>query len=261
VEALLATLAGVILGGLAYALWRTVPTARDARRRGVPRSTALRWAVREIAQPGRYWWEERLALLRPAEAADVLAAEQTRLGVGHVTNVPCGLCGAEMVGVLTLDAGGALTARQESICAACGFRLDACRFCAHFQPLTRTALGGPGWGGLGQSDEGQGCCQRYRRWQPVEQVAPHLARKLEEMGYEGFNAPAHIQDSFVPLEECRAFAFDSKAWRARRAGIKNLDQRRAALVRLAQRDDPSTSSSQGTHRQGIWCSPRNCLAR
>jgi hypothetical protein len=191
--------------------------------------------VREIVQPGHYWWGERLSHLRPGEASNTLVAEAARLGVSHVTNAPCALCESEMAGVLALDAAGALTARRESVCAVCGFRLDACRFCVHFQPHARTVLVGSGWDGLGQSYEGQGRCQRYRTWQPVEQVSPHLAHKLREMGYEGFNVPTLIQDSYVPLEGCSAFAFDGK--KLQRAGIKNLDQRRAALVRLAQQCD------------------------
>ncbi len=224
-----------LIGGLIYALWRAGPTWRDARSRRLSRLAALRWAAREVVQPGGYWWGQRLALLRPDEATHILAAEASRLGLRHVTNATCALCGAEMPGVLALDETGALTARRESVCAACGFRLDACRFCAHFRPHTQSSLGGSGWAGLSFSpdDESRGRCQRYRAWQPVQELAPHLARKLEEMGYEGFQAPAPIPDSYVPLDECRAFALDGK--KLRRAGLKNLDQRRAALIQLAQR--------------------------
>lgn len=238
-----AAIAGaVVIAGMVYIAWRAGPAWRDARSRGLSRRAALRWATREVARPGGYWWGGRLALLRPGEAARLLAAEATRLGLRHVTNATCLLCGAEMPGVLTLDEAGVLTARRESVCAACGFRLDACRFCVHFRPHTQSILGGNGWAGLSlaQDDESRGRCQRYRAWQPVQELAPHLARKLAEMGYEGFQAPATISDSYVPLDECRAFAFDGQ--KLRRAGLKNLDQRRAALIQLAQRAPLETRS-------------------
>jgi len=231
VEAVALLIGLAILVGVIYALWRAGPTWNDARHRGLSRRAAWYWAGREVVQPGCYWWGERLALLRPGEAAPILATETSRLGLHHVTNATCALCGAEMPGVLALDDQGRLTVRRESVCAVCGFRLDACRFCVHFRPHTRSGLWGNGWGD--QQDESRGRCQRYRTWQPVQELAPHLARKLEEMGYEGFLAPAVIQDSYLPLDECRAFALDGR--RVRRAGLKNLDQRRAALIRLARR--------------------------
>jgi hypothetical protein len=227
----LAVVAGIALvTGAGYALWRAMPVMRDGRGRGVARFTALRWAVQEVARPGVYWWGDRLEHLRPGEAATLVAAELARLGAHHVTDARCGLCGAEMPGGLILDQAGNLTARRESICAACGFRLDACRFCVHFQPRASAPLGS-GWASA-PSDESQGRCEQHKTWQSVEQMAPHLARRLREMGYDGFNTFTPIQDSYVPLDECRAFAFDEK--KVRRAGLKDLGDRRAAVVRLAQ---------------------------
>jgi hypothetical protein len=82
-----------------------------------------------------------------------------------------------------------------------------------------------------ETDYTQGGCQLYKEPRRVVEVCPPpMAERLLEMGLESVQAPKVIQDSFVPLEECRAFTLDEEG--LRRSGIRGLDRRRARLLHL-----------------------------
>jgi hypothetical protein len=217
-------LGALILAGLLA--WRggvALRVQRDARRRGV----SLTWAMIAFVDASRYWWGARLDALTRREARSLLEAEARVLGVRQVSNVPCPLCAAEIEAALALNGDGALAVRPESRCPRCDFRLDACRHCLHFQPA------GDPYSGFNRADDfTHGRCGFYRAHQPVREAYPHLAGRLEAMGYETLTAPRPIVDSYIPLDECTAFTLSPKRWQ--RGHLPRLDRRRLALIRLQQ---------------------------
>lgn len=212
------------LVAVAWATATALPVYLDARRR-VDRAQAARWAARGLFRPRQYWWGER-PLLLPREAWEKFLAEGLRrLGLSAPDSIHCPLCGREMAHVLRVGPAGDVQARGQSICAVCGFRLDACRHCAHFQPARSAGVGG--WGG--GEDFTTGSCGVYREWRPVEEVCtPSVAREMKKRGWDGLMAGRRIVDSYVPLEECTRFTLD--LGRLRRTGCKDLGARHRALL-------------------------------
>lgn len=212
---------------LAFLLYRALSIWRDAGRWGFPSLSRLGWAIRGAVSPDLYWWAARLERLPASERAALLAAETEGLGLSRADSLRCPLCGAEVPGAWTLDADGQPTVAAGPVqCPACDFRLDACRHCAHFLPGSPAA--GSVWA---RSDLTFGRCSRYQGVQPVEQTCPpEMARRLRARGYEQLRAPLPVVDSFVPLDQCRAYQPDRK--RLRLGGVPWPDARRRALLRL-----------------------------
>lgn len=62
---------------------------------------------------------------------------------------------------------------------------------------------------------------------------PHMAQRLETMGYEYLRAPKRIQGSYFPPDECTSFSLDLK--RLRKSDISWLTRQRIALLHLHRR--------------------------
>ncbi len=82
----------------------------------------------------------------------------------------------------------------------------------------------------GHGDLSHGRCAQYRALQPVREAYPRQARQLEAMGYDTLPAPKPIVDSYIPLEECTAFAL--KKDRLRDNHVAWLNRQRIALIQL-----------------------------
>ncbi len=224
-------MAGWILGLLALG-WlaaTALPVYLHARRRAGPQEAA-RWALRALAYPRRYWWGERLLLLSEGEWERVLQRELARLRLSAPDGVHCPLCGREMPHVLEAGPGGEVRVRRPAECAVCGFRLDACRHCAHFRPARPLGSGDLGLGGWGGGEDfTTGSCGVYREWRPIWEVCPpSVAREMAKRGWDGLVTGRRIVDSYVPLEECTRFALDLA--RLRRTGCKDLGVRHRGLL-------------------------------
>jgi hypothetical protein len=191
----------------------------------------LGWTLLGLIDARRYWWGGRLEVMAEREAQKLLQRQAKEHNLSHVANVRCPLCNGEITAALTVTDAGELAIRPDSACHRCDFRLDACRHCRHFLPAG--ARSGPGFIGSPGRDFTHGRCNRYRGWQPVREVYPHMAQRLEAMGYESLRAPKRIRDSFFPLEGCTAFALALK--RLRRSEVSWLTRQRSALVRLDRR--------------------------
>lgn len=218
--------------GLLALVWlaaMVLPVYLDARRRAGPREAA-RWALRALVYPRRYWWGERLLLLSEAEWSTVLQRELARLHLSAPDAVHCPLCGREMPHVLDVGPGGDVRARRPAVCAVCGFRLDACRHCAHFRPARPAGSGDFGLGGWGGGEDfSTGSCGVYREWRPVSEVCPpSVAREMVKRGWDGIVAGRRIVDSYVPLEECTRFTLDLA--RLRQTGCKDLGLRHRGVL-------------------------------
>ncbi len=226
------TLELLFLGlGLALAGWRltaAMRAGRDARQRGFSRRASLAWALCALVYPAGYWWQARLERLNSDEANHLLQSAAHARRLTSVVNVRCPLCDAEIVNALAVTASGALAIRPLAQCPRCDFRLDACRHCQHFLPA-EDGLGG-------QKDFTYGRCEQYRAAQPVREAYPHIADRLEAMGYDTLSAPKRIVDSYMPLEECTSFALDRA--RLGRSRIPWLTRQRAALIRLRAKQPP-----------------------
>ena len=227
----------LILLAAAVLTWRLLEAARvfqDARARRFPTLPRLGYAARALVAPDDYWWGVRLEHLAPAEQMAVLAEAARRLGLHSVANLRCPLCGQEIEKALGISPTGQIVVPRETICPTCGFRLDACRHCQHFKPGAQSGGAGPTWGGMAmrwETDYTQGACRLYKEARSVTELyPPQMAERLLAMGLESVQAPKAIPDSFVPLEECRAFALDEEG--LRRSGIRGVNRRRARLLRL-----------------------------
>jgi hypothetical protein len=226
----LAWLAGMIV--LGFAAWRGVPIWRDAIRRGFSRREALMLGLRGIVWPAEYWWGARLDRPGPAELETILAEAAARRGLRRIDNLHCPLCGSEIEQALTLTSDGRLAMRPHCHCPRCDFRLDSCRHCRHFLPGRSMGVIGFDWGGpSGGTDYTHGRCSFYREVVPVTEagLAPHMVKALLERGYETIRAPAPIADSYVPLDQCRAFALDERRLRLNEVKV---DRERRYLLRL-----------------------------
>jgi len=217
--------------GLGLLAWRMAAgqrVAADARRRGAGRWLAARWALASLVAPERYWWGWRLELLGPDEGRRLLTEAAQAHGLRHVGDVRCPLCGAELAEVSSLAPAGGLAVRPAARCPRCDFRVDACRHCQHFLPAQD-----PSGLSLQDQDFTHGRCARYHAPQPVRDAYPHLAERLERLGYETLAGPKAILDSYVPLEECTSFSAhlgrlraNKVAWMTRqRMGLLGLERR------------------------------------
>ena len=219
----------LVLGlGLCLLVWRSTVAMRvghDAQRHGRSLPKTAGWAMLALVAADRYWWGARLRILSEDEARALLQAAAQAQRLTSVVNVRCPLCDAEIVDALTLTDEGRLVIRPNAQCSRCDFRLDACRHCAHFLPaqegfsLTK-----------GQGDFSHGRCGQYRALQPVRDAYPLQAQHLEAAGYDTLPAPKPIVDSYIPLEECTAFALKMERLRASRMAW--LTRQRIALIRL-----------------------------
>jgi hypothetical protein len=212
-----------------FVAFRAVPIWIDGRRHEMRWAHRLRWALLGIVMPSRYWWGARIEAMPPQEQADLLARETDTMGLSRADSLRCPLCGGEAPHAWTLTAEGHPTVAQGPIkCPQCDFRLDACRHCVHFLPGLPRASGGLN---LNADDIGSGRCGFYKTPQPVDQIAsPEVAKQLKERGYESFNSPLPIVDSFVPPDFCRAFQPGKKRLQA--GEVRWPDARRVALLRL-----------------------------
>ena len=214
-------------------LWLMVTAGRvywDARGRADV-GRALQWAFRSMVRPRQYWWRERIDLLTDQEWDRVLERSLAKIGLNSPDDIHCPLCGGEMTGVLTVAGPDVTAAHRPAICGVCGFRLDACRHCPHFQPGGSSAGSGV-WsaGAVGETDYTSGGCKAYREWRPVPEVcAPSVAKEMVKRGWESARAPGRIIDSYVPLENCTRFQMDVR--RTRRNGVRELSWRHLALLR------------------------------
>lgn len=216
------------LGLLAWRAAAAVRVALDARQHGCPRAQAARWALLSLILPERYWWGFRLEILAADEARRLLDEAAQVLGLRNVANVRCPLCGAELAQALSLTPAGGLAVQPGARCPRCDFRLDACRHCQHFLPeQDPTGLS------LRDKDFTLGRCDRYHARQPVREAHPHLAERLERLGYDFVSAPKRIQDSYVPLDECTSFSVHLERLRANK--VSGLTRQRLALLWLRQR--------------------------
>jgi hypothetical protein len=218
--------------------WRLAAGARvaaDAGGHGVPPALALRWALVGMVAPHRYWWGFRLETLAPDEARRLLDEAAQAHGLSGVADVRCPLCEAELPEALAVAPSGGLAVRPEARCPRCDFRLDACRHCQHFLPEQDPS-------GLAlERDFSQGRCSRYRASQPVREAYPHLAEKLERLGYNSLLGPKAILDSYIPLEECTGYTVHLGRLRANK--VPWLTRQRLALLRLHQRLSAAAGSS------------------
>ena len=221
---------------LSCIIWRVVVAARvwhDARQRGSTALNGLRWALTSLVNAHAYWWNARLEVMSASEAQVLLLHAAQAHDLTHVTDMRCPLCDHKIANALAVSEAGTLIAtRRGTTCDRCDFRLDACRHCRHFLPAT-PAYVGPTISDVGSGDFTHGRCSRYRELQPVRDTHPHMARRLEAMGYEYLPAPKRIRDSYFPLDECTAFSLDPK--RLRRSEIPWLTRQRLALIHLHQR--------------------------
>jgi hypothetical protein len=202
--------------------------AADARRRGVARLVAARWALLGLIVPQRYWWGFRLETLTADEGQRLLGEAAQAHGLGSVANVRCPLCDAELAEALSSGPSGGWAIRPGARCPRCDFRLDACRHCQHFLPgADPTAVFQE------YKDFTHGRCGRYHARQPVRDAYPHLAERLERMGYDSLSGPKAILDSYLPLEECTSFSVHLGRLRANK--VAWLTHQRLALLRLNAR--------------------------
>lgn len=228
----------LLLGlGLCLLVWRLAAAAHagyDARMHGLSIPASFRWALIASVVPRRYWWGIRLNLLTVDTARALLQRSAHAHGLQSVVNVRCPLCDNEIGDALSVTTPGALAIRPGAKCGRCDFRLDACRHCDHFLPAQDgfTLLDRNG-------DYSHGRCSVYRAVQPVREVYPDQAQRLESLGYDQLPSPKFIQDSYFPLEECTAFSLNQK--RLHWGNVRWLDHQRTALIRLHGKLDADES--------------------
>ena len=218
---------------LSLVVWRgviAVRTGRDAYRRGLSRATSVGWALESVLAADRYWWGARLDRLSVPEARDLLQVTAQAHHLSNVINLRCPLCDHEIENAFSVAADGELCVRRQTTCPHCDFRLDACRHCAHFRPAVDSATLFDR-----QGDFGQGRCTFYRAVESVRTAYPQHARRLEAMGYDMLPVPKPIMDTYIPLEECTAFAL--KAEYLRHNDIPWINRQRIALIWLQQKID------------------------
>ena len=219
----------LLLGlGLCFFAWRVaaaIHAGYDARMHGLSVLASLGWALIASVVPRRYWWRGRLDALTPDEARSLLQSTAQAHRLMCVVNVRCPLCDNEIANALSVTTSGLLAIRPGAACDRCDFRLDACRHCDHFLPAHEGATLVDRHG-----DYSHGRCQVYRAVQPVREVYPHMAQRMESLGYDRLPAPKLIQDSYFPLEECTAFALNRD--RLRWGNVHWLNYQRIALIRL-----------------------------
>ena len=222
------------LGLLAFLGYRAGRVWLDAGRRGCTAAQRIGWALKGAVLPDRYWWGTRIEAMSGEERDELLVHETAALDLARIDSQRCPLCGADVLLAWALDAAGAATTGPRPIqCPGCDFRLDSCRFCAHFAsgPVAQTSPWLKG-------DMGSGRCEQYKISQPVEDLcAPEMARSLRARGYEQIRGPMPIVDSYLPPDSCRAFEPDRK--RMRQHGIRWPRARRTALLRLLLTSDPA----------------------
>jgi hypothetical protein len=151
------------------------------------------------------------------------------MGLSRADGLRCPLCRAEVDRAWALTPDGRPTVTPGPVeCPRCDFRLDACCHCAHFLPGRLRAWGQLDFGG---GDLTFGRCDRRRVSQPVEEAcAPDVARQMKARGWDRVRAPLPIVDSFLPPDDCTAFAPDRKRLQA--GGVRWPDARRTALLRM-----------------------------
>jgi hypothetical protein len=239
------------LAAPAFFGYRAVRIWLDSGRRGFPIATRLRWAFYGAVVPSRYWWDARIDALSPQEREDLLARETEALGLGRADSLRCPLCKAEVPHAWTLiSPGRPSVARGPVECPDCDFRLDACRYCAHFLPGSPREWGQAPWD---HDDRTFGRCAHYKTYQPVEQAcAPDMARRLKERGYDRIRAPRSIADSFLPPDSCSAFKPERRWLQA--GGIRWPDARRVVLLRLLAPPAPSAAPAptESTQDEEQW---------
>jgi hypothetical protein len=220
---------GLAALGLGFLAYRAGRVWIDADRRGFGLTRRLGWALLGSVIPSRYWWGARVEALSPEERADLLARETAALGLSRADGLRCPLCRAEVVHAWALTPDGHPTVAPGPVeCPRCDFRLDACRHCAHFLPGSPRAWGQISYIG---GDSSFGRCGRRRVSQPVEEAcAPDVARQMKARGWDRVRAPMPIVDSFLPPDDCTAFAPDRKRLQA--GGVRWPDARRTALLRM-----------------------------
>ena len=230
------------LGLLTFLGYRAGRAWLDAGRRGYTPVQRLGQSLAGAVLPDRYWWGARIETMSGEERDDLLVHETAALGLARADSQPCPLCGAEVPRAWTLDAvGDATTGPRPIECPGCDFRLDSCRFCAHFSP-------GPAGGSSPwlKGDTGSGRCERYKTSQLVEDLCtPDMARRLRARGYEQIRGPMPIVDSYLPPDSCRAFAPDRK--RMRESKVRWPRARRTALLRLLLAADFAEGASSPEH--------------
>ena len=233
---------GIGLCVLAFLGYRAGRAWLDAGRRKYASVQRLGWALAGTVMPDRYWWGARIEAMSGEERDEVLDHETAALDLAQADSQHCPLCGAEVPHAWTLDAGGDPTTGSRPIeCPGCDFRLDSCRFCAHFSP-------GPAGSSSPwlKGDMGSGRCERYKTSQLVEDLcAPDMARRLRARGYEQIRGPMPIVDSYLPPDSCRAFAPDRN--RMRGNGIRWPRARRTALLRLLLTTDSTEGATSPEH--------------
>jgi hypothetical protein len=221
--------------GLGLLIWRGLIATRvglDAHRRGFTPFESVGWALVAVLNADRYWWGARLDRLSSAEARDLLQIKAQEHRLQSVVNVRCPLCDHEINNALAVAANGELYVRRQATCPHCDFRLDACRHCEHFLPVTSGVSLFDRYG-----DFSQGRCAFYRATESVRTAYPHHARRLEAMGYETLPTPKLIVDSYIPLDECTAFSL--KREYLHENGVPWINRQRIALIRLYKRNSRS----------------------
>ena len=229
----LALLAGWAVG-MGTLIWR------DLRRLGITGQEAGRLILLGLIDPLRYWYFERPLRLPEAERTAWLAALAHRLGLSDVRATHCPLCGAEIAEAWAVDERGKLkTAPGPIHCPKCDFRLDACRHCRYFQPAGAYASYALSGTGLSWT---HGRCTYYKTMQPVEALvaSPDMARRMRERGYTQLRGPTPINDSYIPLENCNAFALEVK--HLQHSGTQKPSRRQRLALRVLARTAPASPS-------------------
>jgi len=226
----LAVIAGVFI-------WRSTHAFRawsDAHKRGLSLLKSLWYAILALIDEDAYWWDARLRIASPKEREELLHQAASSLGLEHIANLRCPLCGHEIHNALSASRKGQLRAARHNVqCPHCDFRLDSCRHCAHFLPGDQ----GPTATGIGYVaipsplNNVSGRCSVYREWRPVSEVcAPHVATRLARIGMERVRAPTRIVDSYIPLDYCKAF--ELKESLLKKTGIPRITRRQRRLLRF-----------------------------
>lgn len=199
----------------------------DTGRWGFAAASRLRWALWGAVMPARYWWGARIEAMPEAERAHLLARETATLGLGRADSLCCPLCGAEVSGAWALAAGSQARVGPGPVqCPACDFRLDACRYCAHFLPGAPRSPGVASWH---EDDITSGRCRHYKAWQSVERTTtPEMSKQLRARGWEQVRGPLPIIDSYLPPDHCSAFRPEPRRLRA--GGIRWPNAHRVALL-------------------------------
>ncbi len=227
---LLALIAGWVIG-MGTLIWR------DLRRLGIVGQEATRLLLLGLIDPLRYWYFERpLRLSEEAREAWLNELAQ-RLGLSSVRATRCPLCDTEITEAWDVDDRGRLkTAPGPVRCPKCDFRLDACRHCRYFQPAG--AQQSYAFSGTTLSWT-HGRCTYYKTMQPVEALAPpDMARRMRERGYTQLRGPTPITDSYIPLENCAAFALEPK--HLQHSGTRRPGRRQRLALRVLARTAPAS---------------------